>query len=462
MGGEGMRLLPLLFSAAITLGLFACGADVTDPSEDPLRAWRAPLPERVDPSCLQLAPELLQLPAREVGCATRQSLDVINGCNVALNVLGIELEGATAPSMVLVQSPAIPLGGAVVEPGAVLRLGVRFLPDHEGTHQAALKVKLGSANGEVSRSWTLEGEATPERRITETFVIPEAPRADALVVIDNGPLLAPHLQSVRDNLNLFLTYVAHPEATSYRRLAFTTTTGSGGAGRADLLGPGVIEARAPSVKNDVAHLLSQLEAREGGGDPLAVLTDVLEKAGPAGPFSTLLDGSSELRIILITAGPDSSPGTFYEHLEAIRHRVPYGHSARWEWQLSVSVIGGFEPWIPRAGQCGFTLDDGLLARFAGDHGVRDSICEADWAKTLEWLDPTHHGFASHVLPLHEEPDLRRRPIEVRYDAHEVPGREGPNAFWWWDSVRGAVVTSPAFPPEPGQTVTVKYSPHCAP
>ncbi len=452
-----MRTTGLFFLCAAALAL-ACGPGAHEPSADEV-AGVARAAEVAE--CLELEDAaLVQLPELEVGCSARRAFRVMNGCAFPVNVTGISLEpvgSSNADDVVLVQAPAIPSPGLEVEAGDSLVLALRQRPRGAGAHAARLSLNV--EGGEAS--WTFTGSARPLQRIVDRYLLPEPSRMDLLIVIDNGPLLASYLESVRVNLASFAYYASF--ASLFRHIGIATTGGSGGAGRAELIG-GVLDPSAPGfIDEQVEGILAGLEIRPGLEDPLQVALEVAQKAQPGGPYASLFQELRDTAVVIVTAGSDASPYPARYYYEWLHRLAGGGRGA--PWRLSVSVVGAFPGWRgpPWTGttSCGAVPDDGMLhwvAWWTG--GIHDSICTPDWSKSLEGLGVVHLGLRTRVQ-LSEDPDLARAPLEVRFEGLLLPefGTRGEQ-IWSYDSVSNTVSLEPWYGPEPEQTVEVSYAPAC--
>ena len=446
--GCGRRVMRARFVIAIGLLLAACGP-VEDAPDDRDRA-----------ECLRIEDaSALTLPEVEVGCSSRQQLTLINRCDDALRVTGFSLDGASA-HMALVHAPAIPTEGLELPGGGSLTLVVRHAPLAEGPHTARLNLQVRGA----SADWTLKSAARPMRLVTDTFVNEdEDGLADLLVVIDNGPLLAPHLERVRANMESFALFVSSSQA--YRRMAITTTGGSGGATRADLLGAAVFDPRTPSFPAEVKHLISELEVRPGREDPLQVALEVVQKAQPGGPFDGLLRKPARTAIVIVTAGAERSPHDAVFYWEWLSNLAGGGRLA--PWRLGIHVVGAFSYWPeswqtgPPPSWCSERMDDGVLRYLVErSRGITDEICSPDWSKSLEWLGP--YGSPPRLIfHLSTAPAFLREPLQVRIDGQDVPEIDERGAtVWRYDHTRPAVSFEPMYMPEARQVLQVTYAPAC--
>ena len=134
--------------------------------------------------------------------------------------------------------------------------------------------------------------------------------------------------------------------------------------------------------------------------------------------------------------------------------------------MKIAFIGQFQE--QRAGGRGqFLVADRLDSGAAGERppvignrtgGVFQSICTADWSRSLEDLSTAAFGFKSRFF-LTNQPVIST--IVVYIDGVAIPGTTMQGTVnWTYDFATNSINFSPFSTPEPGATVRVEYTAEC--
>ncbi|MGA9523737.1 MAG: choice-of-anchor D domain-containing protein [Myxococcaceae bacterium] len=415
---------------------------VSDPDQ-PERS--VPLRASLSPSCLELSSPALVLNAYGPACAVRDSLVLKNVCSEPMTLMGID---APQPPFTLVQTPAIPTAGFQLDPGEQTMLSVRYAPDGRGLHAGSIRIALQEASVATTRQLLLHGIAPEAPMHTDTFVQPEPIGPDVLIVIDNGEPLAPLFDSVRRNLASFAKYAR--SVGREVRIAVTTTAGSGGVGRAELVPDATGEVLLSTSAQDFEPRFNELISGLTMG---ASERDVLETAIDAARGSQMtLREAAPFSVIAITAASDRSPAPVDGYEWQLEELKP----DRRIW-VSFNAIGPYSG----GNSCTPEEDDGRLARLALlTDGVREDICTPDWETSLERLGTSHFG-SRYTIPLSRPIDPFRGATSVRIDGLLVPSvdKRGATAWTVAPEVHG-VEFEPLYAPQPGQVTEITYPVAC--
>jgi hypothetical protein len=174
----------------------------------------------------------------------------------------------------------------------------------------------------------------------------------------------------------------------------------------------------------------------------------------------LLRPDAVLAVVCVTDAPDQAtqPVAFYlNQLQNIKGAQRPG-------LFSYNVIGPFLPSPPSSGTCMYDGqgDDGKHVQLVSQtNGVREEICTANWAPSLERIGRNAFGFRTSFY-LTGTPDLSgMNTITVQIDGITLPPTDmRNNEAWRYDAATNSVVFQPLYVPEPGKTMTVSYKVAC--
>lgn len=419
---------------ALSLILVSCGPpDAVRPG-----ASRFALPS--DPAaCLTLEGPAFDFGELEARCVARRSALIRNVCTDAVTLRRIEV---AASDFHLVQSPALPASGLALPAGEAVTVGVALWAAAQGGSTSSLVIE--AAAGEVSSqaTWLLTAVATAVPVISQAldFNVPERPAVDLLIVIDNATSLERQRESLERNLTSIARYLSASGTDA--RVAVTVVAGSS---RGALLA--VLDSQSPSFESDLGAIVAGMSFAPSTRDAFAVAVDALRVMPLRAQVGT--------NLLFISDGPELSPGPALEYLS--RMETVAGEQRRL-FGFGISVIGPFDV----AGACIEALDDGRY-RFAAQwrHGVRDSICAPDWAKTVESVEKLAFGYRASAY-LSQVPSFTRGvELKVTLEGSELPRVDQRGATIWnydWDNE--AIVMEPMYSPEPGQVAVATYAAQC--
>jgi hypothetical protein len=154
-------------------------------------------------------------------------------------------------------------------------------------------------------------------------------------------------------------------------------------------------------------------------------------------------------VLCVTDSGEQGPHSIAPYLNAMSVDRP---------AVSYNVVGPFLPTAPT----GCTYDDPDDGRHAAavsaTGGLQAEVCGAAWGPLLEAVIARHLDYQT-VFPLEGAADLAQA-IEVQLDGQVIPPQVGSDSVWTYDAARTAIVFAPRFAPEPGKTLTIRYTAVC--
>jgi hypothetical protein len=268
-------------------------------------------------------------------------------------------------------------------------------------------------------------------------------------------------QALATNFDSFIKY-AVAAAVDYH-IGVTTTDDDVGGEQGKMVGdasnPTVLTPTTVDVTNKFkakVNLGTGGSASECMAQPaLEALTAPLITSVNAG----FLRNDAQLAVVAVTDAVDQSPQpvTFYYNALMNVKGVKRAN------MFTYNVIGPFNP-AGGGTNCIYdsTVDDGRHAYMVGQtNGVKEEICTADWAKSLEQLGKTAFGFRTNFF-LNGTPKLTgTNVIVVKIDGVPLDMVDARGStIWTYDPVANSVNFEPMFVPEPGQTLTITYYVTC--
>lgn len=395
----------------------------------------------------QLAPtpRALDFGVIAVSCPTpRGFVGLENTGQTAIEVAGALIEGS--PVVQVGPDFRLPLR---LEPGARATLPIEMTATPIGPWQALLQLDTSAGPRTVS----LFGEVRD--RIEDRHITAPGEAVDLLLIIDDAASMREERASLAANVQALGQFLKAQAVDG--RVAVTTTSYRQG-GRFLALpdnGGTVLDVAAPSFEAG----LSMLTAAVGAAGPqdhagLWALQRALSEHNLAGPNAGFLRPGAVLSVILISDGPDLSPGSVDAYVTQLR-------AVRGFWRrnlVSLSAIVG-----DAHGGCRGPGGDALgapryieVAERTG--GVFQSVCTSDWSRSLEDLSTAAFGFKS-VFRLSHPPIVST--LEVYDDLEFVPSTSRSGTLnWTYDDGPTRVSFSPFSAPEPSSQVEIDYRPRC--
>ncbi|MHB8875960.1 MAG: hypothetical protein ACYC8T_19910, partial [Myxococcaceae bacterium] len=429
----------------------------------------------VGPGCLMVAPDERHFGTVKLGCASEwRGFKVYNVCGAAMVVSAIEVHAAAGqpagwpgcpgpapcPEFALGDLPAFADGGISLEPGASpLTFTARYRPIDTGADRGALAVVADQGGQQVRYLSTLSAAGDGAGLNTDSFVQDLRPLADLLLVVDDSCSMNDQRQALGSNFASFLEYATRV-GVDYRIAVTTTDNGVGGEQGRFVTGPLHPEAVLTPSTPDLA---AKFQAKVTQGTSSNTVEMVFEPALKAlsaplasGANAGFLREEAALAVVAVTDERDQSPLPLAYYLDAL-FNVKGANRAH---LFTFSAVAGFFA-TPPAG-CTAQADDGRLAGLvSGTAGVQESICTADWARSLERLGPTAFGYRTR-FGLSAAPDLAGgNVLLVTIDGAAVPEVNGRGqTVWSYDPLGNAVVFEPSFTPGPGQALEISYPVSC--
>jgi len=417
------------------------------------------------PSCLVVSPSSIDFGTVKKDCASgRRTVTAYNACSTTVTVqsytmLAVAGQPAGGPNCPGTSAcPEFILDGSStatsIPPGGTMPLSYTFVyrPIDYGSDSGAFRLQVVQNGVNVDYVVPLRGTGDALGLQTDSWRQEATPKSDVLLVIDNSCSMADDQMALAANLATFIAGASFSNVAVDFHIGVTIT---------ELTDPmhGVLigDATNPKVLTRTTPMLQQLFAQKvivgtnGGSE--AIAAPALRAVTP--PFvnnenAGFLRQDATLAVIGITDEPDQSPmpDAFYAaQLLAVKN----GQSHLITW----NIIG------PNQTTCAFdenpSTHDFLTTFF---HGVRGTICMADWAALLADIAKPAFGYRN-VFYLSAEADLMASPVVVKLDGVTLAETTATGAqVWRYDAVANAVTFEPNYVPEPGTLLTVTYAPVC--
>lgn len=438
----------------------------------PLRQF--PLTASVGLGCLSIAPDEADFGTVQLGCTSAaKSFSVYNICAAEMTVTSIEVAAAAGqraggpacpgpaacPELLLASAP-VPDGGFSLSPGgSPAAFSLRYRPIDLGADFGAVAVTALQGGQPVSYLATLQGRADTSGLNTDVFVQDAQPKADILLVIDNSCSMSEEQQSLAQNFASFIQH-ASSQAVDFRIAVTTTDDSSSGEQGRFVSGAAHPETVLTQTTADLeAKFRAKVSVGTSGAGPEQVLGPALRAL--SAPLVTTVNAGflrqeAVLAVVGVTDEPDQSPLPYAYYLDGFRNlKGPTRPHL-----FTFNAIAGFFTAPPPG--CAADPDDGRLAAVATlTAGVKESICTADWAKSLQTLGKTAFGFRTHFA-LNAVPDLAGgKSITVQIDGAAVPSVDSRGVtVWTYDPTSNAIDFEPGYTPGPGQRLEVSYFVGC--
>jgi hypothetical protein len=433
-------------------------------------------------SCLTVAPADLDFGTVQKDCnSSHRTFAVYNTCSTAVTVNSWSMVAAagvpggstpscpgpstsTCPEFLIDGTPSFVMGTQLM-PGAAMpaTFTLKYHPLDFGADTGAFLLKVTQSGQVVDYIVTLRGKGDTVGLNVDTFLQDPRPKADILLVIDNSCSMADKQTALSQNFASFIHY-ASTANVDYQIGIITTDLTSNVEGQLlqEMSATGTLNPKIlkPSTPNVEAIFTTRVKVGINGGtegmaEPAAMaLTAPLISSANAG----FLRADAVLAVVIVSDAGDQSPlaATVYEN--QLRNIKGVQHAS----QFSYNDIGPFAA-APPAG-CSyddFTDISKNIYLVQLLNGVKDEICTANWAQTLEDIGKTAFGYRTHFF-LTAEPDLTSgHDLVVRIDGVQIAQVDPFGAsVWSYDPATNAINFEPLFVPEPGKTLTVEYYVQC--
>ncbi|MBM4379275.1 MAG: choice-of-anchor D domain-containing protein [Deltaproteobacteria bacterium] len=419
----------------------------------------------VGPSCLTVAPDVLDFGTVKTGCASSpRTFTAYNTCPTPISLSGSSL-AVGAPEFALVTAPP----NTTLQPGSAgVTFQAKYMPQDIGPDQGAISLNVNQGGNSVVYLVTLSGTGDASGLQTDTFVQDLKPKADILLVIDDSGSMQDKQNELSQNFGAFFQY-ANAAGVDYQ-LGVTTTdvdpqtcffgqcTGPGPMGKliGDASNPKILTSTTPNVGGLYAQKVKVGTNGSGEEKGLAAaelaLTPPLITSDNAG----FVRQDANLAVVVVTDAVDQSPKATSYYLNRLLNVKGFNKAN----MFTFSVIGPFQSSAPSSCSYDGSSPDTRYAYLATQtSGVKAEICNSNWNTTLQNLGKTAFGYRSSFY-MNGTPDpSRTATIKVTLDGVDIPAGAGA---WAYDSTANAVVFNTSNPPTPGQTLTVTYFTACFP
>ncbi|MCU0695326.1 MAG: choice-of-anchor D domain-containing protein [Myxococcaceae bacterium] len=455
--------------ATLTTLAGAVTFNVTNPT-NPM--GRIDLRTSVGPSCITATPDPLDfgsvrtVPPPGMRCSSpTRTITVYNTCSSPITIRGVTMQapaGQSAggpqcpgnqpcPEFFLVQSPFIPAGGLTLSQGSMpLTLQVRYSPLDLGTDSGAIGLDVTQSGQQVQYLVAIQGRGDVTGRQTDTFQQDRQPRADILLVIDDSGSMFDKQLSLSNNFSSFIQYAVTANV-DYQIGVTTTDVSQNGVLRTTGAGGRFLTNTTPNVQSHFSNLVRVGTSGSATEQAFEGATRALTSPNIAGANAGFVRPDANLAVVVVSDAGDQSnqPVSYYENL--LINVKGFSNLSR----FTFSVIGPFLPTAPSG--CSYD-SPGQATRYTSlitrTGGVREEICNTNWAAALQGLGRTAFGFRTQFF-LTNTPDQSQGGINVL-----INGQPAPPSTYMYDAASNSVRFQPNTTPQPGQTLTVDYATTC--
>jgi len=440
--------------------------------------------------CALINPDEMNFGTVGPGCSSvERDLTIINVCDTAIDILGVELNIGASTEFGIRSRPRIPTR---LESGEEAKFTMVYVAQDVGEDLGSVFVYVdsnddGSYEDEEPYMAMLQGRGANDALQTDRFEQEDRPKVDLLWVIDNSGSFDPFQQAVATNLNSFLTFALAQQIDFQLGVTTTGITPSGScpggvsggeAGRLfpvvgttprilTLNTPNLAQAWSNNVHVGTCHGTEQgLEAARRALSH--ELIDFVDVAGTPelndGNFG-FLRRDANLSIIFLSDEVDQSDEstsyytTFFQSIKGFRNSNMFSaHAIVGERGTGCSYPGGSAE-----------RGDRYLDVVDASHGMFQSICTQDWSETMRQLSSSAFGFKTRFFLTNVPEDTisngkildTEGEIEVRWNGTRVPSTNSRGSLvWQYDAATNAVDFMPLFVPEPGTQIEITYKVAC--
>jgi hypothetical protein len=445
-------------------------SDPTNPQRD------VNLSASVATSCLVISPSDLDFGTVEKDCnSATHTFNVYNTCSTVVTVNSYGMQAAAGqpaggpqcpgtmpcPEFLIVGSPSF-AAGTQIQPGNATpaTFTLKYHPIDYGPDTGAFLLKVTQNGTVVDYVVTLHGNGDTMGLNVDTFRQDSKPKADILLVVDNSCSMTDKQTALATNFGSFIQYATTAGVDFHIGVVDTDYSCGPNIGKlhGDASNPKVLSPGTPNLDMLFAAKVNvgvNACGNEGAVEPATkALTAPLITSDNAG----FLRADAVLAIVVVSDAGDQSPqpATFYEN--QLRNIKGSQHQN----QFSYNDIGPFDP-VPPAG-CSYddytdvSKNEYLVMQF---NGVKEQICNTNWAASLQNLGKTAFGYRTNFF-LNAVPDLTGgKTITVQINGMTLGQTDSRGApVWSYDAAGNAVVFQPLFVPEPGDVLTVTYYVAC--
>ncbi|MHB8878975.1 MAG: hypothetical protein ACYC8T_35180, partial [Myxococcaceae bacterium] len=379
---------------------------------------------------------------------------------------GPDRPGASAcPEFIMVASPAIPTGGLSLAPGgAPLTFQAKYRPIDFGTDSGAIAINAVQGGTGVTYLVSLQGKGDAVGLQTDVFVQDAKPKADILLTVDNSGSMSDKQNSLGSNFGAFIAY-ANAANVDYH-IGVTTTDDDpagcqfgfcfpeGDHGKLVAAGtnPKVLTPTTPNVATLFGQNVRVGTDGSGGEQGLATTVKALTPPTITAENAGFLRYEANLAVVVVSDAGDQSPQSFSYYFNLLMNVKGFNRAN----MFTFNVIVPLQTVAP--GNCSYdgSNDTTTYVQLATQtNGVKDEICNSNWAAALQNLGKTAFGFRTSFF-LNGVPDLTGgKTLDVK-----VNGVARPATDWSYDAAANAVKFDALKTPGPGETLSVTYYVAC--
>ena len=411
---------------------------------------------------LLIVPPELNFGTIGINCAARaRPVTLYNTGSTPARIDAIQIATPNSGAFHLASIPTLP---ATIAPGSSIVFEVGFRTDRAASYAGAVELSGNVGGQAVTYIVSLEGRGDADARQVDEFDQLGRPRVDILFVVDDSCSMFEEQTALSQNFGAFIQF-ADAQGLDYQ-IGVTTTDvrPNFAAGRlvsgspASHNGPAANRIVTPNTLPSPAAVFLQNVTLGTSGDATerGLEAAYLALSNPLifGHNAGFLRPDAVLAVVVVSDEEDYSSRTtdfyanFFLSIKGFRNTNLF----------SFSGIVGDAP--SGCNGPGGNADPGLryidVAQRTG--GVIQSICTADWARSLEDLANAAFGFKSRFF-------LSNQPIpatlEVYVDGVRIPGTGAQGAVnWIFDFSSNSVNFGPFSIPEPGAHIRVEYTAEC--
>lgn len=338
---------------------------------------------------------------------------------------------------------------------------LKYRPYDFGPDTGAFAISVTQSGSQLDYLVTLRGNGDMMGVNEDVFRQDSKPKADILFVIDNSGSMSEEQMYLGSNFTAFLRYAVANQVDF--QIGITTSDNSSGQGGRLVASPNGTKIFKPTT----AGLEQQFSAAVNVGTSGSAEEMCFEPAVKAltAPLITdpgnnlgLLRQDAVLAVVCVSDEYEQSPNPVPQYVNQLLNVKGVQRASL----FSLNVIGPFVQGAPCALGVFDTLPGGRYSQAVqSTNGVKENICTPNWATALENLGKIAFGYRTNFY-------LTARPeseavVKVFIDGVEQPRVDPRNApVWNYDPLTNSVVFEPLYVPEPGRSMTVRYSVACIP
>ena len=460
-----------------------------------------PLRTSIGPACLTVAPDPMNFGTVKVGCnSASKTFSIYNTCSAPLTIMSIKMQAAAGqppggpncagstpcPEFRVTATPAIPVGGTTLNPGgsAPVQFPARYGPIDVGSDSGAVAIEALQNGQSVTYLVGLQGRGDTTGVQVDTYTQDLQPKADILLVVDDSCSMQDKQNALASNFSSFIQYAV--AANVDYQIGVTTTTetqtecvpgfgcvsnqSKGWGGRLvrdSTTGLKFVKPTTPGVSQVFSRLVNVGTDGAGGETALSCATMALTPPILTSENAGFLRTDANLAVVVVSDASDQSsqPVSYYQDLLV---------NVKGYQRLSYFTFSGVVPTLSGA-PSGCTYDDtgANSARYnpiiTYTAGVRDEICNTNWAATLQNLGRTAFGYRTQFY-LNNTPDLSAQQVSVKVNGMALASG-CPNAGnsscsgqtctnWCFDTASNSIKFTSTSTPQPGVPLEIQYTQAC--